>query len=201
MLAAMLAPLALVAAACGGPGSVEVPAGTELSATLDQDLSTKQQGAGDAFTATVAADVSGPDGTVLIPKGATLHGQVTAVRDEGSSDEPAYIQVAFEDLAMRGASTPVTAEVTSVQLRRESETHDEAAKIGGGAAIGGLLGALVSGGDAGGTVAGAAVGAATGTAITLGTAHQHAYLARGSTIGVRLTEAAQVPAPGDDEQG
>lgn len=199
-LAALAAlPLAALAAGCGATAEdVPVASGTEFTATLDQRLSTKANTEGDAFTATVASDVVNDEGQVVIPEGATLHGEITAVRDEGSEEEPAYLQVAFGDVEMRGASVPLSAEVVDVNPRRESETHDEAAKIGGGTAAGALLGALVSDGDAAGTVAGAAVGAAAGTAITLGTAHQHAYLPEGSRIGVRLTEQTRVPAPEED---
>lgn len=192
----------LIAAAlvgCSATAELPVPSGTEVSATLDQRLSTKANSAGDAFSATVRSDVVDEEGRVLIPAGATLRGTVTSVRDEGSEEKPAYIQLKLETVEVRGAAVPMTGEVTRVEPRRESETHDEAAKIGGGTAAGALLGALVSGGDAAGTVAGAAVGAAAGTAITLGTAHQHAYLPKGSGIGVRITEQTMVPPP--DEEG
>lgn len=192
-------PLAALAGCAAGAEELPVASGTEFSATLDQRLSTKGASAGDAFTATVAADVVDDEGRVVIPAGATLHGEITDLRDEGSEENPAYLQVAFNSVEVRGGSVPLSAEVTDVNPRTASETHDEAAKIGGGAAAGALLGALVSGGDAGGTVAGAAVGAAAGTAITLGTAHQHAYLPAGSRIGVRLTESTKVPAP--EEEG
>ena len=198
VLAASLSVLVVLAGCAAGAEELPLATGTELSAELDQPLSTKEASAGDAFTATVASDVVDDQGRVLIPAGATLHGEITDLRDEGSEEKPAYLQVQFTSVEVRGGSVPLTAEVTDVNPRTESETHDEAAKIGGGAAAGAVLGALVSGGDAGGTVAGAAVGAAAGTAITLGTAHQHAYLPQGSRIGVRLTEETKVPAPEDD---
>lgn len=192
-------PLLAFLAGCGVTAEVPVDSGTEFSASLDQRLSTKGASAGDAFSATVASDVVNDEGQVVIPEGAKLHGEITDLRDEGSEEKPAYLQVEFRSVELRGASVPLSAEVTAVNPRVDSETHDEAAKIGGGTAAGALLGALVSGGDAAGTVAGAAVGAAAGTAITLGTAHQHAYLPEGSRIGVRLTEETMVPPPEDGE--
>lgn len=191
-------PLIAVLAGCSATAELPVPSGTEISATLDQRLSTKDNASGDSFSATVASDVVDEEGRVLIPSGATLRGKITAVRDEGTEEEPAYLQLQLQNVEVRGASVPMTAEVTRVEPRRRSETHDEAAKIGGGTAAGALLGALVSGGDAAGTVAGAAVGAAAGTAITLGTAHQHAYLPAGSGIGVRINEETMVPPPEEE---
>ena len=194
--------LAAFVAACGiaaGTDRVEVAPGTTLTATLDQELSTKTASEGDAISATVTAPVSSEDGTVLIPSGARLHGEVTGLRDEGSREKPAYLALRFDELEVRGSTISIdSSEVVEANLAVESETHDEAAKIGGGAAAGALLGGLISG-EAEGAVAGGLVGAVAGTAITLGTAHQHAYLPRDARIRVRLEHALSVPAPSESD--
>lgn len=196
--------LALLVAACGaasGTDRIEVDAGTTLTANLDQELSTATASKGDAVSATVTAPVTGEDGAVLIPSGARLQGEVTGVRDEGSREKPAYLAVQFDQLEVRGSTVSIdSSEVVEVNPAIESETHDEAAKIGGGAAAGAILGGLITG-EAEGAVAGGIVGAAAGTAITLGTAHQHAYLPRGSRVRVELKHTLAVPAPSEETGG
>lgn len=200
------APLALLlaaaVAACGiasAADRVEVPANTTITASLDQELATTSSARGDAVSATVSAAVTDESGATLIPADAKLRGRVTGVRDEGSREKPAYLAIRFDELEVRGTTVSLdSARVVEANPVVDSETHDEAAKIGGGAAAGALLGGLISG-EAEGAVAGGLVGAVAGTAITLGTAHQHAYLPRGSRVRVELRRSVQVPAPSRDD--
>lgn len=194
--------VALALAACGiasGADRVEVASGTVLTATLDQELTTKASSEGDPVTATVTAPVTGEGGAVLVPAGAKLHGEVTGVRDEGDRERPAYLAIRFDRLETRGSTVSLdSARLIEANPAVESETHDEVAKIGGGAAAGALLGGLISG-EAEGAVAGGLVGAVAGTAVTLGTAHQHAYLPRGSRVRVELRRPIEVPAASEEE--
>jgi hypothetical protein len=57
----------------------DVPKGAEIRATLDTPLSSKTSKVGDRFTATVAQDVKGVNGSVGIPAGSKLNGEVTEV--------------------------------------------------------------------------------------------------------------------------
>lgn len=181
----------VVLSGCGGNSTGTVPAGTILQAELGRRLSIEDVSKGDSFTATVSTPVTSGT-TVLVPEGATVHGEVTAVQEARGREQPALLKVAFRSLRVRGTEVPIAASLDEVHLRTRTETRDEGAKIGGGAAAGALLGAVL-GGDAEGAIAGAAVGAAAGTAVTLGTADQRAYLPEGSQITIRLEEAATVP--------
>lgn len=196
--------VAAAVAGCGiaaGVDRMEVPSGTTITATLDQGLTTEAASVGDAVTATVSAPVTAEDGSVLVPSGARLRGEVTGVRDEGSEEKPAFLALRFDELEVRGSTVTLdSARLVEANPAVESETHDEVAKIGGGAAAGALLGGLISG-EAEGAVAGGIVGAVAGTAITLGTAHQHAYLPRGSRVRVELRRSIQVPAPSEEDEG
>lgn len=189
---------AFIAAAACQPGGaseedmVTVPSETSLSLTLQQDLSTENSSAGDGFTATVASDWS-QEGQVVVPAGATVHGKVTAVQEAGDG-KPAAVKLDFERLEVEGDSYDIQARLTSANPVTRSKTRDEARKIGGGAAAGAVLGAIISG-EPEGAVIGAAAGAAGGTAVTLGTREQHAYLPKGSTIDIQLTEGVQVLPP------
>src|SRR5256714_7170892 len=57
-----------------GPG--DVSAGTEIRATLDTPLSTKTSKPGDRFTATINQPVQGNSGSVVIPSGSRVEGEV-----------------------------------------------------------------------------------------------------------------------------
>lgn len=195
--AAVLALAGLIGACASGPSTVQttLESGTGFSATLEQQLSTKDSQEGDTFTATVAEDVS-REGRVVIPRGSTVNGNVTAVQTSGSSGEAAVIKVAFTSVQVRGETHPISARLTSAEPEQQSRTStgEGVAKAGAAAAAGAIVGRIV-GGDATGAAVGAAVGAAAGTAVVLGTQDVDAVLPAGSPIGLALTEPLTLDVP------
>jgi len=175
------------------PATVTVARGTQLTLTLNQRISTRDNQAGDPFTGTVDRAVTEGD-RVLLPRGATVHGTVTAVQ-KPDGEVPALIKLELDRIEARGESVPIDAVVLETSPGSESEMTGEAKKIGGGAAVGALIGGIVGGG-AKEALIGAAAGAAAGTAVTLGTRDQHGFLAQGSPMTVRLEGPLTLPAPG-----
>lgn len=57
----------------------DIAKGTEIRATLDTPLSSKTSKVGDRFTATVAQDVKGVNGSIGVPAGSKLEGEVSEV--------------------------------------------------------------------------------------------------------------------------
>jgi hypothetical protein len=57
----------------------DVAKGSEIRATLDTPLSSKTSKVGDRFTATVAQDVKGVNGSIGVPAGSKLEGEVSEV--------------------------------------------------------------------------------------------------------------------------
>lgn len=170
--------------------SVQLDAGTSLQLTLNERLDTNKS-VGEAFTASVSQPVM-RGGQVLVPKGAMVHGKVTAVQ-QPDGDRPAAIKMQFERIELRGESSRIDATLTDVSVKTEKEMKGEAKKIGGGAAAGALLGAVIGGG-AKEAVMGAAAGAAAGTAVTLGTREGRGYLPEGAPMTIQLNSALSVPA-------
>lgn len=166
---------------------ITVPRGTEFDATLNQELSTKHNEVGDRFTATLDQPVT--DGRrVLMPAGATVHGEVTAAgksRDSGEKE----LRVTVNAIAAYGNTYPIDATITAARAREKSSssTGSTALKIGGGAVAGAILGRVI-GGDAKGALIGAAAGAVVGTAIALGTRGSEAVIDQGSVLRIRLDE-------------
>lgn len=169
--------------------TVTIPSGTAIRATLDGEISTKTAKVGDRFTATVSSAVV-EGRTVLVPEGATLTGEVTGVQKK-EGDQKAGLGLAFRTLTIEGEPYPFGGSLTSITPKTEREMKDEGAKIGGGAAAGGLLGAII-GGDAKGAVIGAAAGAAAGTVVTLATREEHAVLPAGTAMELRVDESLDV---------
>ncbi len=125
--------------------------------------------------------------TVLLPEGAKINGEVTAVQQD-----PPVIKVLLDEIEVRGERYPADLTLVSAQVTQHSEMKDEAAKIAGGAAAGGLIGGVV-GGDVEGALVGAAVGAAAGTGIALVTKRDYAHLVAGTKMRVRLEEPLELP--------
>lgn len=179
------------------PATVTVTAaqGSTFRIVLNQELSTRTNESGDLFTARLTDAVT--DGRrVVIPAGADVRGQVTAVQKSGRRGEQAIIKIDFSEVSFDGRTYPLRASVVEANPETKSRTSgaERAARIGGGAAAGAILGRVI-GGDTKGAVVGAAVGAAAGTAITLGTEDVDAVLPAGSAMTIRLDEPVVVQLP------
>ena len=104
----------------------QLASGTEIRATLDTPLSAKTSKPGDRFTATVAVPARGSVGTVVLPNGARLEGEVAepeesktvaALRGKGA------LSLRFRDLVLpNGQTLPLTATLISVNSTNGSET-------------------------------------------------------------------------------
>lgn len=176
------------------PELATVPSGTLFSVTLGRELSTESVAVGDTFTATLESGLEA-SGETVVPAGAVLHGEVTAVQKSGGAGQTAVLKLNYSRVAFGGASYPVA--VTIVEANPESSerttTGEAATRIGVGAAAGAVLGRII-GGDTEGAVIGGAVGAAAGSAIVLGTRDVDAVLPAGSPMELRLDEPLVVRA-------
>jgi len=170
-----------------------VPIGAMLDVSLDQQLSTQENRAGDAFSTTLSEPYRDASGTVLLPAGAVLEGRVTASQQSTRVGRTAVLKLAFESIRFGGRSYPLSATVMEAnpERRSRSNTAGTAGKIAAGAAAGALLGRIL-GKDTKSTVAGAAMGAAAGTAIALGTQDVDAVLPKDSHMVVRVDEPVSV---------
>jgi len=169
-----------------------IPAGAELSATLDQTLGTSVSKAGDTFTATVANTLYASDGSIVVPAGAKLGGRVTALDASSNTTDPALIRLNFDHIDMNGRSYPFTAAIVQsspVQTTQQSSAA-RAKQVVIGGAVGAALGGLV-GRNAKDIVIGGAVGAAVGSIISLGT-EVNATLPAGSTMTVQATQTTTI---------
>jgi len=163
----------------------DVAKGTELRATLDTPLSSKTSKVGDRFTATVAQDVKGVNGSVGVPAGSKLEGEVSEVEQGKALPQlrgKGRLNLRFTDIVLpNGMRAPVfltlknvtdTAgkQSTSTSTSSEGEVNSRtsggtAAKdVGIGAGIGTVAGLIF-----GHALRGLAIGAIAGGGYVLAT--------------------------------
>jgi hypothetical protein len=141
------------------PRPIAVPAGTPISVTVDQAVSSKTSSEGEHFEASLAAPVTVGE-RVVIPSGAKARGTVTVAKSAGKFKGSAELGVTLDSITVNGERYSVrTTSVTEAGKGRGKRT---AIGAGGGAVVGGLIGALAGHGK--GAAIGAAAGAGAGTA-------------------------------------
>lgn len=91
------------------PAPAMVVAGTRVQVVLDEEVSADRHLPGHAVIATVVADVTGPEGELLIGEGAKLLGRVTASEPSPGPGEDAHLEIAFETLSANGFERPLQA--------------------------------------------------------------------------------------------
>lgn len=183
-------------------GGKEVPAGVEIQATLQDELSTKTSHYGDKFTAIVSQPVNAVDGSVGIPTGSKITGEVieaeqgktvAVVRGRGK------INIRFRDLILPdGTAIPLNASLESVHNMKANEEGQVQGGIGGKTAakdvgIGAGLG-TVAGLIFGSALKGLAIGAIAGGGYMLATKGKDVEIPANSGMVLRLEQALYVPA-------
>src|SRR5215208_2031923 len=94
---------------------VTLPAGTSMSARLNQPVGTKSARIGDAFTATVTTPITAQKGHILIPRGATLFGHLSSVRAPTDADDQAVVRLAFDSVLVFGRQYPFAASIDGIE--------------------------------------------------------------------------------------
>ena len=93
-----------------------IPAGTRISVTVDEEISTDLHRPGDAVIATVFEDVTDAAGTVLIPRGVKLLGRIEAVAGSEGVGEAPVLEMTFETLSAVNREWPVEGAVISAPV-------------------------------------------------------------------------------------
>jgi hypothetical protein len=139
--------------------ATSLPAGTTITVTIDQSISSKEAKAGQGVVATVSRDVT-ENGRVLIPKGAHAKLVVSSVQASGRLSTPAKLYLRLKSVELHGKTIDIATSSAGRTLGGKGKR--DAGFIGGGAGAGALIGGLAGGGK--GAAIGAAAGAGAGTA-------------------------------------
>lgn len=142
------------------PHTVTLTAGTQLSVRIGETLSTHRNKPGDTFLATLAAPLT-IDDFVIAERGARCEGRVVEADPGGRVKGLARLGV---ELTAIHTADGQKVRIHTASFAKDAQTshREDAAKIGGGAALGAIIGAIAGGGK------GAGIGAAAGGAAGAG---------------------------------
>lgn len=175
------------------PVSLTLPAGTRMDLTINSELSSRKNKPGDTFTAKIVNDVRDAAGTIAVPAGATVNGNIVAVKPAPNRRTPGTLTLAVSTIESNGKSFPIRATIDSVQkqYRKQPINGRDAAKVGIGAAAGAVVGQVISK-NTKGTVIGAVVGGIAGAGVAAETKDMDIVIPSGSHLLLTVTEPLTV---------
>jgi BON domain len=142
-------------------GPVTIPQGTLIQLRTSESIDSKRAKDGQPIQFTVIQDVTYA-GVLAIPRGATVHGVITDVKNAGSGTLTGNSELALQltSLDLGGQTYPLQSDLFKVKA--PGKGGRTAGNIVGGAILGALIGGAAGGG--GGAAIGAAAGGTVGTA-------------------------------------
>jgi len=165
-----------------GPRQVTLTAGTLIPVRTVEGLSSDRNQAGDGFTATLDAPLT-VNGLVIAERGAHLEGKVVQADRAGRVKGVSDLSIELTQLTTSdGQHVPI--ETEWFIKHGQTSKGEDAAKIGGGAALGAIIGAVAGGGA--GAAIGTAVGGAAGAGTVMGTRGKAVAIAPETRISFRL---------------
>lgn len=176
-----------VPAAPPAPQKITVPAGTQLSIRLNDEVNSEKAQVGDVFHGSISAPVTIGEETVL-STASDVEGRVVEVKSAGRFAGQSVLTLELTKLTVNGKSYSLqTSQWTKSGNGRGKST---ATKVGGGAAVGAVLGGIFGGGK--GAAIGAAAGAGAGTGVSAATKGQQIILRPEQIISFQLQNAVTV---------
>ena len=178
------APAAPDAAPAVGTREITIPAGTQLSVTLDTAVGSDTSRVEEPVTAHLTHAVR-VQGQTVLPEGSRVSGVVTDATRSAKVKGRAHVAVRFDTVTPRGEDQRYTMRTASIGRTAAATKQKDALEIGAPAAGGAIIGALVGGKK--GALVGTAVGGGAGTAVVLSTRGKEVHLAKGTPVTVKLS--------------
>jgi hypothetical protein len=164
-----------------------IPAGTQVRVRSDQTIDARDRSDGRIFPGTVAENVMGQDGRVVIPRGAKAELVVLNV----SQDD---LAVDLESITVEGRRYMVGAEAYDNARHTGVGANKRTGKyVGGGAIFGTIVGAIAGGGK--GAAIGALAGGAAGAGAQTLTRGRAIRIPAETVLTFRLDQALEVGRP------
>jgi uncharacterized protein YcfJ len=181
------------------PVTYTIASGTRLDLTINDELSSRKNKAGDTFTAKVYQDVRDPAGNVVIEEGSTVNGVVVAVMPAPIRRTPGTLTLALTTVETVGRTFPISATIDSVQTEHRRQPIDtrDAGKVAVGAAAGAVVGQVISK-NTKGTVIGAVVGGIAGAGVAAETKDLDIVLPDDAHIMVTITSPLKIALDAED---
>ena len=168
----------------------ELPAGTLMRASMDNEINSKVASVNDTFTATLAAPVRIQD-TVLLPIGTVIEGRVTRVKRASSGGKSGILEVSFQMLRMANGTKREIEGVLVNELKSESSSSTNALMVLGSTALGGIIGTVSK--VESGALIGAGVGAGAGTGAALLRKGKDVSIKADEEFEIKLTKIVNLP--------
>ena len=172
------------------PPPVVIPAGTLLTVTIDQTVSSKTNNNGDTFAASLAAPIS-VDGVTVLPTGTRAKGTVVQAESAGRVKGGAVLALTLDSLTVNGQ--PYSIQTSEFEETIKGRGKRTAIGAGGGAAFGLIVGGLAGGGK--GAAIGALAGGGAGTAGTAFTGKRDITIPAETRLHFKLTAPLTVQPP------
>lgn len=169
------------------PPPIIVPAGTSISVTVDQSVSSKDSEPGLRVAASLAEPVV-VDGQEVIRRGAKVSGTVTDAKSAGRFKGNAELGITLSSVEVEGRKYTIHTSTFSEASKGRGKRTAEGAAIGAGA--GALIGALAGGGK--GAAIGAGAGGGAGVAGTALTGNRDITIAPETKLQFKLTKALEI---------
>jgi hypothetical protein len=168
---------------------ITIPAGTQLTVTLDTPVGSDTSRVEEA----VAAHLTRPlrvQGRTVLAAGSRVSGVVTDATRSAKVKGRAHVAMRFNSLTAHGDDERYAIRTASVGRTAPATKQKDALKIGAPAAGGAIIGALVGGKK--GALVGTAVGGGAGTAAVLSTRGKEVHVPKGAALTLRLTAPVTV---------
>jgi hypothetical protein len=188
ILAALGTAMAQSNASAKDDGRVTVPAGTRILIRMIDSVDSREQSAGDRFTASLETNMQVGD-VVVARRGTTVYGRLASASSAGRMSGSSELALELTDLVVDGTTYPLI--TTTYEIRGSGEGSKTARDVIGGTGLGALIGGLAGGGKGAGI--GALAGAAGGTAIAASKRGQQLSVPSESLLEFRLEQPVSVP--------
>lgn len=165
----------------------ELPAGTNITIRMIDDVDAKVARVGQTFRGSVDDPVMVGDREV-IPKGADVVTKLVELQEAGKIAGGGQLTLDLVSVTVNGR--PVELNTQSVTQAGESGKKDSAKVIGGTAALGTIIGAIAGGGK--GAAVGALSGAAAGTAVRVVTSGANVKIPAETRLTFTLQQAVRL---------
>ena len=165
-----------------------VPAGTALTVTLADGISTETNQEGDRFTAHLTQPMV-IDGKVVAEKGATVTGHVKTIEEPGRVKGRARLELVLDDISAGNRKYNLDTEPFIV-VAGDNKDRD-AAIIAGGAGVGAVIGAVTGGKK--GAALGAIIGGGSGTTAVMITKGEQLKLEPETRVNFVLSDDVNLP--------
>jgi len=180
------------------PKRLIIDQGTQLSIRLIDSIDSEKNQSGDMFHATLNTALSS-DGEEAVPAGVEIVGHLIEVKSAGKFAGQSSITMQLDKLTTGGK----TYDLQTDQYKKDGSSRGKntAAKVGGGALIGGIIGAIAGGGK--GAAIGTAAGAGAGGGVQAATKSEQIKFPSETVLTFTLQEPIEVVkaiAPDSDRQ-